>query len=110
MSYHFTKIVHMSMEDAIAHVTAALTQKGFGVLGRALLPDGSARLASISYSSMSGSSRGWPRNDQIVSAAYLDRRDRTLTAAANKSGSRRTGYPGQGCEGLAEIVAHGHVS
>ena len=32
MSYHFTKIVHMSMEDAIAHVTAALTQKGFGVL------------------------------------------------------------------------------
>ena len=32
MSYYFSKTIHMSMEDAIAHVTAALAQKGFGVL------------------------------------------------------------------------------
>lgn len=32
MSYYFSKTVHMSMEEAIAHVTAALAQKGFGVL------------------------------------------------------------------------------
>ena len=32
MSYYFSKIVHMSMEDAIAHVTDALAERGFGVL------------------------------------------------------------------------------
>jgi hypothetical protein len=32
VSYYFSKTVHMSMEEAIAHVTAALAQKGFGVL------------------------------------------------------------------------------
>ncbi len=32
MSYYFSKTIHMSMEEAITHVTAALAQKGFGVL------------------------------------------------------------------------------
>ncbi len=32
MSYHFSKTVDMSMDQAIEHVTAALAAKGFGVL------------------------------------------------------------------------------
>lgn len=32
MSYHFSKVVGMSMDDAIGHVTAALAAKGFGIL------------------------------------------------------------------------------
>lgn len=32
MSYHFSKTVDMTMDQAIEHVTAALAAKGFGVL------------------------------------------------------------------------------
>lgn len=32
MSYHFSKTVDMTMDQAIQHVTAALAAKGFGVL------------------------------------------------------------------------------
>ncbi|MCR5859433.1 DUF302 domain-containing protein [Mesorhizobium sp. J428] len=32
MSYHFSKTVDVSMDQAIEHVTAALAAKGFGVL------------------------------------------------------------------------------
>lgn len=32
MSYYFTKTVHMSFDEAIARVTEALKQEGFGVL------------------------------------------------------------------------------
>jgi uncharacterized protein (DUF302 family) len=32
VSYYFSKTIHMGMDDAIAHVTGALAQKGFGVL------------------------------------------------------------------------------
>lgn len=32
MSYHFSKTVHLSMDGAIAKVTDALKQEGFGIL------------------------------------------------------------------------------
>jgi uncharacterized protein (DUF302 family) len=32
VSYYFSKTLEMTMDDAIPHVTAALAQKGFGVL------------------------------------------------------------------------------
>jgi uncharacterized protein (DUF302 family) len=32
VSYHFSKTIDMTMEEAVPHVTAALAAKGFGVL------------------------------------------------------------------------------
>ncbi|PSN12071.1 hypothetical protein C7293_21790 [filamentous cyanobacterium CCT1] len=32
MTYHFSKVVDASFEEAIAHVTASLQQEGFGIL------------------------------------------------------------------------------
>lgn len=53
----------------------------------ALLPDGSARLASIAYSNIASPCAVGRENDQIST------RDRTLNAAASKLGSRELDVP-----------------